>query len=300
VEGECPICARPLGSDKVWNRNHIKSCSRRAQGEPLPVEVGDKSGEESQITLSNGAKVVRERGQGKAKAKATQRHQQGWLSAKSIGCEAPPYSASDKYVLRRASSRRLNDSTVSGFTDEVYRTYQSRRDSEDVLKAGSDAQAAISEHRKIHPRKMLPGWRLIYEDTSSKADQVFKISRLRVNGQALTARPDLVFARPDGSEALIVEVKVFRGFAVPDGGWPNLRAQLWAYSWIDDLQHFSRIRLVGEIWRRSQLSSLGSETPAIIPFDRGDLDSIWSKVFVEMGGEIRRPVRSQVSSPTDP
>lgn len=45
----------------------------------------------------------------------------------------------------------------------------------------------------------------------------------------------------------MVEIKISEA-PIPDGGWPNLRAQLWAYSKIDKWAQSSDILLVGEIW----------------------------------------------------
>jgi hypothetical protein len=45
-------------------------------------------------------------------------------------------------------------------------------------------------------------------------------------------KPDLVFREKRSGRILIVEIKATEADIYADG-WPNLRAQLWAYSKID-------------------------------------------------------------------
>jgi hypothetical protein len=35
---------------------------------------------------------------------------------------------------------------------------------------------------------------------------------------------------------------------IPALGWPNLKAQLWCYGWIDDWRDAPNILLVGQLW----------------------------------------------------
>lgn len=61
--------------------------------------------------------------------------------------------------------------------------------------------------------------------------------------------PDYVFINKKTETALIVEVKVSSA-ELPSDGWPNLRAQLWAYGYIDVIQQVKNIILIGEVWVR--------------------------------------------------
>ncbi len=69
-------------------------------------------------------------------------------------------------------------------------------------------------------------------------------------------RPDLVFKHKKTGEVLIVEIKVTDA-EIPDGGWPNLRAQLWAYSLADAFATaaLARFRIHGfeDWWRGTAL-----------------------------------------------
>jgi hypothetical protein len=76
-----------------------------------------------------------------------------------------------------------------------------------------------------------------------------KISLLKVNGESLLGVPDYVYHNAANGQIVIVEVKVSNPTAWPADGWPNLRAQLWAYGQIDAyLNLASDIALVGEVW----------------------------------------------------
>ena len=90
-------------------------------------------------------------------------------------------------------------------------------------------------------------WELIYRDPLECAPTPLKISSLTFNGESLWGAPDLVYRNRDTAELLIVERKA-SDKPIPADGWPNLRAQLWAYSHIDDFKDAPAITLIGEIW----------------------------------------------------
>jgi hypothetical protein len=90
-------------------------------------------------------------------------------------------------------------------------------------------------------------WELIYRDPLECAPTPLKISSLTFNGESLWGAPDLVYRNTDNGELLIVERKA-SDKPIPADGWPNLRAQLWSYSHIDDFKDAPAITLIGEIW----------------------------------------------------
>ena len=59
--------------------------------------------------------------------------------------------------------------------------------------------------------------------------------------------PDLVFQNENDGGIVIVERKTSHR-EIPSDGWPNLRAQLWAYGKIDEYAGTPGITLVGEVW----------------------------------------------------
>jgi hypothetical protein len=59
--------------------------------------------------------------------------------------------------------------------------------------------------------------------------------------------PDLVYRNRTTGELVIVERKA-SDKPIPVNGWPNLRAQLWAYSHIDNFKSAPTISLIGEVW----------------------------------------------------
>lgn len=90
-------------------------------------------------------------------------------------------------------------------------------------------------------------WALIYKDPLECAPTPLKISALKFNGNPLWGAPDLVYRNNTTDELIIVERKA-TDKPIPVNGWPNLKAQLWAYSHIDDFKNAPLITLIGEIW----------------------------------------------------
>jgi hypothetical protein len=112
--------------------------------------------------------------------------------------------------------------------------------------------------RRFLPRDLKPEkFRIVYADTNTGNDQrTFLASTLRVGGIPMRCRPDLVLRHQATSAYMIVELKVSalptRSWSRRDGsvrafdpdGYPNNRAQLWAYSKIDDYKDMHPLFLV--------------------------------------------------------
>jgi hypothetical protein len=90
-------------------------------------------------------------------------------------------------------------------------------------------------------------WELIYRDPLEEKPVPLKISSLSFKGESIWGAPDLVYKNTVSKEVLIVERKA-SDKPIPQDGWPNLRAQLWAYGHIDLFQSAPKITLVGEVW----------------------------------------------------
>jgi hypothetical protein len=99
----------------------------------------------------------------------------------------------------------------------------------------------------------LTGWTLHYADDTEQPDRTFLASRLTVAGAPLSCRPDVVLTRFGGTQIIMIERKTtfVPEARIPSAGFPNIEAQLWCYSWIDDFVRASKVTLVGQLWTRS-------------------------------------------------
>jgi len=96
-----------------------------------------------------------------------------------------------------------------------------------------------------------PDWELVYRDPLECAPAPLKISSLTFNDEPLWGAPDLVYRNKVTGELIIVERKA-SDKKIPVNGWPNLKAQLWAYSHIYDFKSAPVISLIGEVWDISE------------------------------------------------
>lgn len=112
------------------------------------------------------------------------------------------------------------------------------------LKRGKHVERSVARLAKPSENT---DWTLKYRDPLEPAPQPLKISNLTLNGQPLWGVPDLVYQHKTSGECLIIERKA-SDKPIPRNGWPNLKAQLWAYSHIDVFKDAPTITLVGEIW----------------------------------------------------
>jgi hypothetical protein len=100
-----------------------------------------------------------------------------------------------------------------------------------------------------NPGAMGTGWDWIYGKPGHETE-ILEASRLRVGGEALRCKPDAVLRHRATGDIIIIERKA--AFVplekIPAVGWPNIKAQLWCYSWLDQWQDARKIYLVGQIW----------------------------------------------------
>jgi len=93
-------------------------------------------------------------------------------------------------------------------------------------------------------------WQLEYDGTANSCVDALQISALKVNGQPLQAKPDLVFRDRRSGDVLIMELKAWNGRGkLPVFGWPNLKMQLWCYGMIDKWRDAPSIILQSRVWR---------------------------------------------------
>lgn len=143
--------------------------------------------------------------------------------------------------------------TVSAFSDWVIRLYVSER-SNAALLSGLEGELAVVAHRlqirraKLEvPRWEHQGWKLVHDGVRGAFEGGLSIPSLEVDGASMTGVPDLVFRERKTGRILIVELKVSEAI-LPSDGWPNLRAQLWAYSHIEKWSAAPEVLLAGEVW----------------------------------------------------
>jgi len=97
-------------------------------------------------------------------------------------------------------------------------------------------------------------WELVYSDPHDGTDKrLFMASCLIVDGEHMRCKPDVVFRDKQTGCVIVVERKVTvrPEEAIPPTAWPNVRAQLWAYGWIDDWVAAPEVLLVCNFYRRN-------------------------------------------------
>lgn len=174
--------------------------------------------------------------------------------------DASPYIEHDKLLHECRKRRpRRRTSTVTSFTNWLFEVMHPHLDEAaraQAMAAGAAGHAQIASSYKLQfpPRRSPPGWQLRFVDYSDGTAQRFTISRLLVNGQPLTGTPDAVLQSNSTGTILIIERKTTTSPNIPAEGWPNLKAQLWCYSWIDEFASAPDTLLAGEIWQRTPVS----------------------------------------------
>lgn len=203
-----------------------------------------------------------------------------------VGKYLPSWRKQHASLLREASAfpPKSTENTVTAFTDWIYDLYGRQR-IPSALDHGTAMEPLIETKRKAlaAARNRWPDsmCELIYNGMGENPGPALRISRLRVNGQCLWGRPDLVFRNKKTNEVLIVEIKVTDADP-PHGGWPNLRAQLWAYSLADDFADSPRVCLLSEIWKRN----LEAFVPIPMELHQPEWRDENESLFRAFGGEI--------------
>lgn len=196
----------------------------------------------------------------------------------------------DRFRDKNQHSDRSARTTVSAFSDWVLRLYVPQRNHAALVAGINGEQAAVAFRQRIRrakreiPRWEQTGWKLVHDGVRGEFDHAFVIPSLQVDGIPLTGVPDLVFREPHTGRILIVELKVSDA-ALPSDAWPNLRAQLWAYSRIERWISAPETILAGEIWSPE---SAGLRLRKTYRWKKGDrqLESDATELFQAYGGEV--------------
>lgn len=164
-----------------------------------------------------------------------------------------PYRYDFGSVLKRAQRQGVNkrknqpQNRVTDFFGWIFQLIYGVSDSAN-LREGKLVERIVQKI-KIPLTSNDSDWEWFYGDPLSAKPEPLKISLLTVKDSPMYGAPDYVFINKKTETALIVEVKVSSA-ELPSDGWPNLRAQLWAYGYIDAIQHVKNIILIGEVWVR--------------------------------------------------
>lgn len=154
---------------------------------------------------------------------------------------------------RRAPLPRSN--RVTDFSGWIYDLCMgSKRDN--AARDGKQGEREFALRRKEEAKRSvfkgaeLSSWELIFEDPLDGSRPAKAISSLEIDGRSMFGMPDYVFKEKATGRILILEIKTTR-YSIPSDGWPNLRAQLWCYSRIDEWQDAPEILLRSTIIDRA-------------------------------------------------
>lgn len=196
--------------------------------------------------------------------------------------------------VKRPSDKkhRSRSNTVSAFSDWVLRLYVLKR-SNAALMSGIEGERSVVAHRlrmqkakQEIPRWEYEGWKLVHDGVRGASAGGFLIPSLEVDGAPMIGIPDLVFRERKTGRVLIVEIKVSEA-ALPSDGWPNLRAQLWAYSRIEKWSTAPEILLAGEVWSPAYAGLLRRRTYQWRANDE-ELQAESKALFEAYGGQVLR------------
>lgn len=187
-----------------------------------------------------------------------------------------PYWATPAALLRngRLTPVRGRTNTVTDFRRWVHSLYGGRGGTLAAMREGKFVERSIA---KLTRPLSHPDWELVYHDPLIEGERPIPkpIPPLSIHGAPMWGAPDLVFRYRPTRELVIVERKA-SDKQIPVDGWPDLRAQLWAYAQIDDpvWREAPAIRLVGEVWVRGGGGKLNlrSSEGGLIRWTKGDAE----------------------------
>jgi len=147
----------------------------------------------------------------------------------------------------------------------------------------------------LHTTCQFSDWRLLACSVTDN-DRIYQISSLVIDGQPISAKPDVVLQNDASGEVLIIERKstpLLHKY-IPRNGWPNLLAELWCYSHIDDWFDAPEVYLASQILRENEFRPPYPHPAEFCPrWGRSDraLDEYCLGLFQAYGGSrTRSPV----------
>lgn len=158
-------------------------------------------------------------------------------------------------------------------------------------------QEMMSRDRRVGALVRARGdWRPIYVDGLDRSNQrTFFASRLRVDGQKLSGRPDVVLRDASSGNVIILERKVVHRptWNMPKDGFANHWCQVWTYGWMDAWVNAPNILLVLQYWRRDWKARPQSVVHGIAPVRmcRSPAFDAWARNwFHAYGGRFVNPL----------
>jgi len=181
------------------------------------------------------------------------KRRKGFLGPSDSSIYSTPYRFSHESLVTSAKTHRpkKTGTRVTDFSDWVYSLYHANKNEERMAHGKRIEQERI---RQVIPAPANDSWELRYEGIRTTGISKV-ISTLTVNGQPLKGKPDFVFREKSSGAIVIVEIKA-SDKEIPSDGWPNLKAQLWAYAHIDEWLNAPTVLLVGEIWWYSKIGKI--------------------------------------------
>lgn len=205
----------------------------------------------------------------------------------SNGGEHQPFYLKPSEIIEAAlrTPPKIKRATVSSFSDWIYSLYAPPVKIES-LRLGSKMERPIFEarHHLFLERpfqEILPaGYDLVHSDlreSSIENKKFFEIPTLCVNSKPITASPDLLYINRYDNRTILVEIK-HTNKAIPANLWPNVWAQLWAYSKIPIIEASPSIIAAAEIWGGDDRSIFLRRTMRRNPRD-DRFDAFFSELF---------------------
>lgn len=169
---------------------------------------------------------------------------------------------------KQIAHRKGNPATASAFADWVFEKTDRREAKENYKKPSRIEQQRLELGIMTHEQIDLflqhswaqeylgetakSDWKLSFSGNKKEPNRIFSASKLTYNGAAIRCVPDAVLTNRIDDSVIVIERKTtfVREVFIPRGGWPNVEAQLWCYSWIDDFKYVPRLILIGQLWRR--------------------------------------------------
>lgn len=195
----------------------------------------------------------------------------------------------DRLIGASRSRQPLSAPTARSLADWVYRLEHSAREtvphrSKRFLQA---ARRAISNVLDRNADKEIGEWELLSCDDGSSDATVYEALCLRVHEQPLRMKPDAIFRHTQSGVLAIAEYKIPSPMVrVPAAGWPNLAAQLWAYSLADDWVDNVNVLLIGALFAWNGVEAkLSAALPRTTKMDK-ELFTACATLFLKAGGTI--------------
>lgn len=141
--------------------------------------------------------------------------------------------------------------TASAFSDWVYSLYRKQPNLLGMAK-GRAAEELWDKPPPYNPTFSIinsSSWKLTYCGIGKEGDAAKTLSApsLQILGTPMKCKPDLVYLNNWDSCAVIIEVKCTTQ-PLPRSLWPNIWAQLWSYSKIQQFAALEHLLVVAEIW----------------------------------------------------